>query len=310
MSPSTTAPSPPDLRLSALRRFAIAITALNLLGHFWLGFEQAWATPLISVATAYSMELFLEWIEARNKGYAPRFKGGFVPLVNFLLSAHISGLAVAMLLYANDRPAPVAFAAAVAIASKYFFRAPVGNGTRHFFNPSNLGITATLLCFPWVGIAAPYMFTENLGGLGDAALPLVAIISGSLLNTQLTKRIPLILSWLGCFALQALLRPFLFGTAHGSPLAPMTGVAFLLFTFYMVTDPATTPSSRRGQIAFGAATAATYSALISLHIVFDLFFALSLVCLGRGIGLYLLYAAKERSPAVSLAAAGAERAQS
>ena len=32
----------------------------------------------------------------------------------------------------------------------------------------------------------------------------------------------------------------------------MTGVAFLLFTFYMVTDPATTPVTRRGQIAFGA----------------------------------------------------------
>ncbi|HBL25338.1 MAG TPA: enediyne biosynthesis protein UnbU, partial [Acidobacteria bacterium] len=34
-----------DLRLTALRRFAIAITTLNVLGHTVLGFEQAWATP-------------------------------------------------------------------------------------------------------------------------------------------------------------------------------------------------------------------------------------------------------------------------
>ena len=31
-----------DLRLAALRRFAIAITILNVLGHTVLGFEQAW----------------------------------------------------------------------------------------------------------------------------------------------------------------------------------------------------------------------------------------------------------------------------
>jgi len=62
----------------------------------------------------------------------------------------------------------------------------------------------------------------------------------------------------------------------------MTGIAFLLFTFYMVSDPATTPTSRRGQMAFGFAVAATYSALVLSHIVFDLFFALTIVCFGRG----------------------------
>ena len=53
----------------------------------------------------------------------------------------------------------------------------------------------------------------------------------------------------------------------------MTGVAFLLFTFYMVTDPATTPSTPRGQIAFGAAVAAAYGLLMAFHVVFGLFFA-------------------------------------
>ena len=36
----------------------------------------------------------------------------------------------------------------------------------------------------------------------------------------------------------------------------MTGMAFLLFTFYMVTDPATTPRAPLPQFAFGVAVAA------------------------------------------------------
>jgi hypothetical protein len=65
----------------------------------------------------------------------------------------------------------------------------------------------------------------------------------------------------------------------------MTGVAFVLYTFYMVTDPATTPNSTRAQICFGAAVAFTYGLLMVSHIVFGLFFALSIVCVLRGISI-------------------------
>ncbi|MEQ9670292.1 MAG: hypothetical protein RLO19_18325 [Coleofasciculus sp. G2-EDA-02] len=53
------------IRLAGLRRFAIAITFLNLLGHTVLGFEQSWAQPLIALFTAYSTELILELIDAK-----------------------------------------------------------------------------------------------------------------------------------------------------------------------------------------------------------------------------------------------------
>jgi enediyne biosynthesis protein E5 len=66
----------------------------------------------------------------------------------------------------------------------------------------------------------------------------------------------------------------------------MTGVAFILYTFYMVTDPATTPSSASSQVAFGAAVAFTYGLLMVCHIVFSLFFALTIVCTVRGIALW------------------------
>jgi enediyne biosynthesis protein E5 len=271
-----------DLRLPALRRFAAAITILNVLGHTVLGFEQAWATPLAALLAAYVTEILLEVLESRRTGRAPRFLGAFPAPVDFLLSAHISGLAVSMLLYANDRLWPVVFAAVTAIGSKYLFRAGTNGRSRHFFNPSNLGITLTLVTFPWVGIAQPYMFTENLSGIGDWLLPALIICTGSFLNTKLTKRVPLILAWLGGFALQAVVRHFLFGNLLLPSLNPMTGVAFLLFTFYMVTDPATTPSSTRGQVAFGLGVAAGYGILMALHVVFGLFFALTSVCIVRG----------------------------
>jgi hypothetical protein len=284
-----------DIRLTALRRFAVAITLLNIVGHTVLGFEQSFAQPLVGIGTAYLAEILLEIADSRVKGRRPRFLNGGTAPVDFLLSPHISGLAVSMLLYANDRLMPIAFAAATAIGSKYIFRAGTNGHSRHFFNPSNLGITATLLCFPWVGIGQPYMFTENLSGAADYLLPVIVICSGSILNTKLTKRIPLILAWLGAFVVQAAVRHFALGTLFLPSLNPMTGVAFLLFTFYMVTDPATTPSTVKGQIAFGAAVAAAYGALMSLHIVFGLFFALSFVCATRGAYLLIQGVAAQRA---------------
>ena len=271
------------IRLGGLRRFAVAITALNILGHAYFGFEQSLAQPLMALATAYAVELGLEFVDARLNRRTPRYAGGMVSLVNFLLPAHITGLAVAMLTYANDRLWPVAFATAVACGSKLIFRIPAGRGSRHFFNPSNFGITITLLAYPWVGIAPPYHFTENLGGLGDWILPGVIICTGTFLNARFTRRLPLIAAWLSVFVAQACLRSVLLDVPLAAALAPMTGVAFILYTFYMVTDPATTPGTTRGQIAFGASVAAAYGLLMAFHIVFGLFFALTIVCGLRGL---------------------------
>jgi hypothetical protein len=275
-------------RLGGLRRFALAITIFNVLGHFWFGFEQSWAQPLVGLAGAYGMELLVELVDVLMTRRRPRFlAGGLQNFIDFFLPAHISGLACGMLLYANERLMPIAFAAAVAIASKAIFRVMTERGPRHVFNPSNFGITVTLLLFPWVGIAPPYHFTENLSGWGDWIVPCVIIVSGSLLNTCFTRRLPLILTWVSVFVLQAFTRHLLFDASLSAALMPMTGVAFILFTFYMVTDPPTTPSSTPSQIAFAASVAITYGVLMALHVVFTLFFALSIVCAVRGLYMWV-----------------------
>ena len=270
-------------RLGGLRRFAVAITVLNVLGHAFFGFEQSFAQPVVAVLAAYSAELLLEIIDARCNRRPLRFLGGGArKFVDFLLSAHITGLACAMLLYANERLGPVIFASVVAICSKCVLRAPAERGTRHFFNPSNFGISVTLLVFSWVSIAPPYQFTENMIGVGDWILPAVIVCTGTFLNARFTHRLPLIAAWLGGFVAQAALRGLFLNTPIEAGLIPMTGVAFILYTFYMVTDPATTPSGRRDQIVFGFAVAAVYGLLMVAHIVFGLFFALTIVCTFRG----------------------------
>jgi hypothetical protein len=273
--------------LAALRRFAAAITVLTILGHAVLGFESSYAQPLVAVAVAYSMQLLLEIVDARCQGRPPRFRGGLLALVDFLLSAHISALAVTMLLYFSDSLWLVAFATSVAIASKAVFRAPVANGTRHVFNPSNFGITATLLLFPdQVGLAPPWQFTEELSGILDWGLLGFILMLGTFIHARYTKRLPLIAAWTGGFVLQAVARNMWFETSFLASLAPLTGIAFALFSLYMVPDPATTPQNVWAQIAFGVGVAAVYGILMAFHVVFAIFLALTIACASRGIALY------------------------
>jgi hypothetical protein len=281
-----------EKRLGGLSRFAFAITVLNVIGHLFLGFEQSWLTPLVSLAAAYGTELVGETIESRLNRRPARYAGSFVNLVKFLLPAHISGLAVGMLLYAAENVTAIAFAAATAMASKYVFRVAIGfeRGRpvfRHVLNPSNFGISVTLLLFPTVGIAPPYQFTENTSGIVDWILPLIIICTGSYLNFKATGRIPLIVAWVSAFAVQAILRSMIHGTPLVAPLLPITGFAFILFTFYMITDPATSPSKTASQIVFAVAVAAGYALLMELHIVFGMFYALTIVTATRGVWMWL-----------------------
>jgi enediyne biosynthesis protein E5 len=298
-----------DTRVAALRRFAASITVFTIAGAFFLSFEDSWAQPVVALATCYLLELALETLDARCTGRPVRYAGGPKAFVDYLLPAHITGLSIALLLYPNARLMPIVFACAVAVGSKFVFQAPVGGRRRHFLNPSNFGIAVTLLAFPWVGISPPYQFTEGVAGIWGSGtfgwlVPAAVLVSGTVLNAKLTGKWPLILGWLGAFVAQGLVRSAAFGTPLVAPLLPLTGLVFVLYTNYMITDPGTTPVVRRNQVAFGAATALVYGVLVSLHVVFGLFFALAIVSAARGLGLYGLAAwaararrAREAAPA-------------
>jgi Na+-translocating ferredoxin:NAD+ oxidoreductase RnfD subunit len=275
------------MRLAALRRFAITISVLNLLGHTVLGFENSWAQLVVTLLTAYFAELLLEIVDAVANRKTPRFAGGVTSFIDFLLPAHISGMAVSMLLYCGDRLLPFAFAAAVAIASKALLTVKMNNSERHFLNPSNTGIALTVLLFPTIAPIMPWQFTESLSSNWSSAFPVIVMALGIYMNSRYSRRMPLVLGWVVAFAIQGEIRCLMNGLPLIVGLVPITGVSFVLFTFYMITDPGATPSDWREQVIFGALTAVVYCFLVLAHIGFAFFYALFIVSFCRGLLLHL-----------------------
>ena len=285
----------PRLRLFALWYFTVLMILWNVFGHTVLGFEQSWATPVAAIAAAVATSMLLEWIDARSKGRALRFTGSPGDFLDFLPACLIPGFACAMLLYSNERLWPVVFAVVLSIGSKLMFRAPVGNGhSQHVFNPSNLGVGATLALLPEVSFAPPYHFTENVTGLWDLGVPVIVLVSGIIIHALFTWRLPLVAAWVGGFMLQGVVRALVGGTPFWVPLMPMTSAAFIIFTLYMIPDPATTPLKPGRQALFGFSVAIVYGLLQALHVVFGLFYALLMVAAARGVSLHIFDSWRKR----------------
>lgn len=290
------------------RTAAALATLLTVLGHAVLGFEQAIIHVFVAVGTGYLCAYLFETVDARANNRPAGYEGGgWKKFVDYFVSVHMTSITTSFLIYTNVRLWVLAFAVALAVGSKYLFRVKRPDGRYiHFFNPSNFGIAVTLFLFPWVSII-PYAFLSRTAGWQDFIAPVLIMALGTRLNLFFTKRIPLILSWWAGFILQAAIRDQFFGTPFAAGLVPMTGVAFILFSFYMITDPMTSPSSLRGQIIFGLSMAFAYSVLMVEHVIFTLFYAVFFVTGGRGIVMWVesLLAARRAANAPSLAAGGA-----
>jgi len=280
----------PDARYIALRNFAISISVLNVFGYTMLGFEQPWLWPLLAVLTGYASELVFESVSAWVYQRPARFRGnGLRGLYEALLPAHITSLAVSMLLYCNNQFWPVAFGVVVGVGAKHVLQAPIHGRMKHYMNPSNFGITIILLVFPWASIAPPYHFTEQIPTWGGWLIVGIILASGTVLNAMLTGRMFLIAGWLSFFVVQAFVRGWIFGTSISGALAMGTGVAFVLYTNYMVTDPGTSPSKKGSQFLFGAGVALAYGFFTAVHVAYGLFLATATVCLIRGAFLWGLH---------------------
>jgi hypothetical protein len=133
------------------------------------------------------------------------------------------------------------------------------------------------------------MFTEWANSYFKMMIPLIILTAGTIINAKLTGRTPLIVGWLGTFAIQAFVRHWLWGVQLNTGLTVMTGVAFVLFTNYMITDPGTTPSKGRAQFIFGGGVAVVYAVLMEFNVVYTLFFATAIVCGIRGAGWWVAH---------------------
>jgi Na+-transporting NADH:ubiquinone oxidoreductase subunit NqrB len=154
------------------------------------------------------------------------------------LSGLISSMGLLLLCDSPDVwPYPVV--AALAVLSKQFIRVD----GKHLFNPLNFGIVVGLLF-----ASGDMTIVASRWGGGLLGLGLISLL-GLVVVTR-AHRLDVALTWVLTFLAGALIRSRLTGAHLETVLSPMSGAAFALFTFFMITDPMTTPESRKGRIAF------------------------------------------------------------
>lgn len=167
-------------------------------------------------------------------------------------SALISSLSLCLLLRTNDM-AVTALAAFIAIGSKFVIR---WKG-KHVFNPTNLALVVILSS--GLGWISP-------GQWGQVAwLGFLIACLGSLVVTR-AVRADVTLAFLTFYISLLVLRALWLGDPLTIPLHQLESGALLIFAFFMISDPKTTPDSRAGRIIY-----ALLVALTALSIQFGLF---------------------------------------
>ena len=162
-----------------------------------------------------------------------------------LASAYITGISLSLLIKPQANILwPFALGAFLAIASKYVL---MYRG-RHLWNPSNFSIALLLL------IAADSVAVLSHQWGNDLRINLIIWAFGLVIAWR-AKVLHVTLAYVASFIVFALIRNAIVGGPLLAELAPITGPMYQLFVFFMVTDPRTTVSTRKGRIIVVASVA-------------------------------------------------------
>ncbi len=159
-----------------------------------------------------------------------------------LRSALISGLSLCLLLRTNV-VALAMLAAVIAIAGKFLLRIR----GKHVFNPTNFALVVMMLTTSDVWVSS--------GQWGSRVVFAFLLASAGLLVVNRAARADVTLAFLVCHAGLLLARSLSLGEPLTIPLHRLESGALVLFSFFMISDPRTTPDSRAGRILFAALVA-------------------------------------------------------
>lgn len=225
--------------LADARHAQIAVLAtLICLGLTVFQFQIAWWHGLAVLGAAMTTQ----WVGAR------------VVHVPFDWRSPAITAASLTLLLRTDAVALSALAGVLAIGAKFMIR---WRG-KHIFNPANFAIVVLALSLPGAWISpgqwgAAGWFALMLAGLGLA-------VSGK------AKRWDVSLAYLASFAAIVIGRALWYGDPLAIPLHQLQSGALLIFAFFMISDPMTTPNARPARLIHAALTAA-----LGAFIVFDFY---------------------------------------
>jgi enediyne biosynthesis protein E5 len=155
-----------------------------------------------------------------------------------LRSASISALSLCLLLRSNDVWL-VAIGAVLTIASKFVLRVK----GKHIFNPTNFGLVGLLVITDRVWVSP-----GQWGSVAFFAF-LMACLGGFVAHRALRSDVAL--TFVTCYIGLLVARSVCLGEPLAIPMHRLQSGALLLFTFFMISDPKTTPDSLAGRVLFG-----------------------------------------------------------
>ena len=206
------------------RLYQIAVLGLLVsYGVFVLDFGIHWYNALAIGTTALSVQ----WAGTRLAtlpSFDPR-------------SPMISALSLILLLRTDDILLAMA-AAAIAISSKFLVRF---NG-KHMFNPANVAIVSLMLLSDRVWIST--------GQWGNAAIGAFALACLGFIVLTRAKRAETTITFLLAYAALLVGRALWLGDPLQIPLHHLQNGALLIFAFFMISDPKTTPNTAAGRIIY------------------------------------------------------------
>ena len=219
------------------RYFQVIFQSFFLIyGILYLQWEADWQHYIISTGGCLLFSYAAESIKRKEFlhlwGQKSKAKVGNEILIsrNWAFSVLISAMSLCLLLRVNDWYISL-LAAFITVASKYIFRFD----HKHFFNPSAIGIVATIFLTgdAWL----------SPGQWGSNAVVFFAVITlGTIVVTRVQKldvSVSFLLTYVGLLYWRQVL---ILGWPMDHFIQSVSTGSLLLFTFFMISDPKTSPN--------------------------------------------------------------------
>jgi enediyne biosynthesis protein E5 len=216
--------------LSDARHYQIAALATLLIYNFgWIDFGARPLNSALALAGALATQAFCTWW-FKLPAFDPR-------------SPLITGLSLSLLLRA-DEPWLHALAAVIAIGSKFVLRLD----GKHIWNPAGFAIVVLLFATSSHVWISPGSWGTNVWFAALLGFFAILVLSAA-------GRSDMALFFLGSHAALLFARALWLGDPLAIPIHQLQSGSLLIFSFFMISDPRTSPDSRLGRFIFAAAVA-------------------------------------------------------
>lgn len=223
------------------RWFQIAFLAsFLLLGALARDFALTWQQVLLTFCAAIGTQMLWQW------GLKLPTRRGW----SGYLSAIVSSFGISILVRADSlwvHP----LLAALAMSSKFVLRAGPASCRSHVLNPANFAAFAA-----WAWLPGAWLSPGQWGSASLAALWFIAL--GGIVSSRVQRldiSLTLLISWGGLLAARLIWLDYSFAVGSAMWLQQISNGATLLFAFFMISDPMTTPQRRAARIVYAVGVA-------------------------------------------------------